>query len=91
MWKKYVVSIRGKNEPGVKVEPKSPEVKKDAVVQKDPVDKKDTVVVAFVAMTTTSPQALVNQKYPIIADQLKTMGKKVNFISTRSLDNVYLN
>ncbi len=51
--------------------------------------KNDKVVVAFVAMTTTSPQALVNYKYNIITDQLKGIGKDVRYISTRSLDNVY--
>ena len=50
---------------------------------------KDEAVIAFVAMTTTSPHALVNQKSNIIAEQLTTLGKDVRYISTRSLDNVY--
>ncbi len=52
---------------------------------KDP----NTVTFAYIAMPQTSPQALINKKFDILGTELKKLGKTVNFVSTRSLDNIW--
>ncbi len=53
------------------------------------VEDNDTISIGYIAGSPTSPQPIINQKYSIIADELQKQGKKVNFISTRSLDKVW--
>ena len=51
--------------------------------------KKDTVKFAYIAMPQAAPQALINREYSIFDDQLKGLGKEVEFVATRSLDNIW--
>lgn len=50
---------------------------------------KDNIHIAYVAMSTSSPHGLINEKYNIFADELAKSGIKVKLTTTRSLDNVY--
>lgn len=49
----------------------------------------DTVTIGYIASGATSPQALINSQNSIFADELQKIGKKVKFVSTRSLDNIW--
>lgn len=65
---------------------KTEDSKKDGgIVQVNP----EKIKVAFVTMTTTAPQPLINQVHTICADELERLGVEVEFLPTRSLDNVY--
>lgn len=55
----------------------------------NPEGEDNKVSIGFIAGSATSPQAIINQKYSIFADQLQKLGKETEFISTRSLDNVW--
>lgn len=55
----------------------------------EPAGSRDTVHIASVVMSTTSPHALVNKKYDIFSERLSKMGKKVEYTYTRSLDNLF--
>lgn len=50
---------------------------------------KDTVKFAYISMIQGSPQALINRDAKIFEEQLGKIGKKVNFVATRSLDNIW--
>lgn len=52
-------------------------------------EDKDTVTIAYVAMAGGSAQAFINQKFSIFADELKAMGKKVNYVTVHGLQEVY--
>lgn len=51
--------------------------------------KPNEVTFACIAMPQTSPQALINNKFGILDAELKKLGKTVNFVTTRSLDNIW--
>lgn len=50
---------------------------------------KDTVKFAYIVMPQAAPQVLVNQEEKIFEGQLQKIGKKVEFVATRSLDNIW--
>lgn len=50
---------------------------------------KDTVKFAYISMIQGSPQALINREAGIFEEQLQKLGKKTEFVATRSLDNIW--
>lgn len=52
-------------------------------------DAGNTVKFAFISMVQGSPQALINRDDKIFEQELQKVGKKVEFVSTRSLDNIW--
>jgi len=57
-------------------------------ISKPPVTK-EIIKFAYIAMVQTTPQALINMEDKIFEEQLQELGKKVEFVSTRSLDNIW--
>lgn len=49
----------------------------------------DTVKFAYISMVQGSPQALIDRDNKIFEQELQKVGKKVEFVSTRSLDNIW--
>lgn len=49
----------------------------------------DIVRFAYISMVQGAPQALVNRDDKIFDQELQKAGKKVEFVSTRSLDNIW--
>ena len=49
----------------------------------------DTVKFAYISMVQGSPQALINRDNKIFEQELQKVGKKVEFVATRSLDNIW--
>ncbi len=54
-----------------------------------PYVEKDTVKFAYIVMPQAAPQALINREEKIFESQLQKLGKKVEFVSTRSLDKIW--
>ena len=64
---------------------KSEQNKVDEIPEVNP----EMIKIAFVTMTTTAPQPLINQVHSIYANELENLGVGVEFFPTRSLDNLY--
>lgn len=54
-----------------------------------PSQANQTVKFAYISMVQGSPQALINRDDKIFEGELQKLGKKVEFVSTRSLDNIW--
>lgn len=70
--------------------PQSQAVKPASVnIPNETVKNPNEVNIGFVAMTGGSPQAFINQKYSVFADELKPLGLSVKYSIVHGLQEVY--
>jgi len=78
-----------KSETQNKAQPEVVEVETNVEIGRDVIKDKDLVSIAYVAMTNGSAQVFINQKYPIFAEEMEKIGKRVEFIDAHGLQEVY--